>query len=122
GALWAITKWKHDEKPDSWTDEEWAEFLAFRAGNTAEEDPPTAQAKPATGGIEDLIAAAAAELHLDRSVLDHIVELLEDRGQVILYGPPGTGKTYLAKTLANAVAGGDTARSSVVQFHPAMSY
>jgi 5-methylcytosine-specific restriction enzyme B len=84
--------------------------------------PAPAQENTAVGGSGDLIAAAAAELHLDRSALDHIIELLEDKRQVILYGPPGTGKTYLAKTLARALTGGDAARSTIVQFHPAMSY
>ena len=36
--------------------------------------------------------------------LQEIVDLLEDKGQVILYGPPGTGKTYLAQVLAEALA------------------
>jgi MoxR-like ATPase len=48
GALWAITKWKHDEKPEGWTDEEWAEFLAFRAGKSAEEAAPVTDG-PAAG-------------------------------------------------------------------------
>ena len=122
GALWAITKWKHDEKPASWTDAEWAQFLAFRAGKTAEDEPSPGGDSAVAADTDDLIATAAAELHLDRSVLDRIVELLEDKGQVILYGPPGTGKTYVAKSLAHAIAGGDSARSTVVQFHPAMSY
>ena len=122
GAVWAITKWKQDEKPASWSDAEWSQFLAFRAGKTAEEDLPPRDDSTVVAEAGDLIAAAAAELHLDRSVLDHIVELLEDKRQVILYGPPGTGKTYLAKRLAHAIGGGDSARSTVVQFHPAMSY
>ncbi len=121
GAVWAITKWKHDKRPASWSDTEWTQFLAFRAGKTAEDEASTDDSTVVTDG-EDLLATAAAKLHLDRSVLDHIVELLEDKGQVVLYGPPGTGKTYLAKTLAHAIAGGDAVRSTVVQFHPAMSY
>ena len=53
--------------------------------------------------------------------LQEIVDLLEDKGQVILYGPPGTGKTYLAQVLAEALAPEEQARS-LVQFHPAYSY
>ena len=45
----------------------------------------------------DYIAAAASDLHVDRAVLDEIVELLDDKGQVVLYGPPGTGKTHLGR-------------------------
>lgn len=123
GALWAITKWKHTDKPSSWTDIEWAEFLAFRGGNAVEDgESSTAGSTSRAGHPDDLIANAAAELHVDRSVLDGIVELLEDKRQVVLYGPPGTGKTYLAKKLADALGELDPSRSTVVQFHPAMSY
>ena len=72
--------------------------------------------------LVDHIAAAAKDLHLDRGVLDEIVELLEDKRQVVLYGPPGTGKTFVALRVAKAIAEGDTARISIVQFHPATSY
>ena len=51
-------------------------------------------------------------------MLDEIVVLLEDKGQVVLYGPPGTGKTYLAVRLAKAIIHGDTRRISVVQISP----
>jgi hypothetical protein len=121
GALWALTKWDHAEKPASWTDADWTEFLAFLGAQEGVGEGP-AQGGDAISSDDDLIAEAAAELHLDRSVLDHIVDLLEDKRQVILYGPPGTGKTYLAKTLARALGKLDPARSTVVQFHPATSY
>ena len=67
------------------------------------------------------IDKAARELLVDRSFLDDIVGLLEDKGQVILYGPPGTGKTYLAKRLAEALAP-DPEFRGLVQFHPSTSY
>jgi hypothetical protein len=121
GALWAITKWKRQDKPPSWTDAEWAELLTLRGEEAvAVESAPGDW--PMSVRADDLIANAADNLHLDRSVLDEIVDLLEDKKQVILYGPPGTGKTYLAKTLANALAGGDPDRTTVVQFHPGTSY
>ena len=69
----------------------------------------------------DPIGIAARELLVDRSFLDDIVSLLEDKGQVILYGPPGTGKTYLAKRLAEALAP-DSGFRGLVQFHPSTSY
>ena len=69
----------------------------------------------------DPIDKAAEELLVDRSFLDDIVELLKDKGQVILYGPPGTGKTYLAKRLAEALVP-DSGFRGLVQFHPSTSY
>ena len=68
--------------------------------------------------LEDL----AEELLLeDRGFLDDIVELLDDKGQVVFYGPPGTGKTHLARKLAEALAP-DPGQRMLVQFHPSTSY
>lgn len=63
---------------------------------------------------------AAEDLLVDRDFLEDIVELLEDKGQVVLYGPPGTGKTYLAQRLAEALVPDE--RRTLVQFHPSTSY
>ena len=126
-AAWSIVR--SEDKPDSWAASDWDELQAFRA-STADDAPPEDEEEPTTGDTAqdaevdrvDHIAEAAKELHVDRSVLDEIVELLEDKRQVILYGPPGTGKTYLALHLAKAIARGDASRVSVVQFHPATTY
>ena len=67
------------------------------------------------------LAELADELLVDVEFLKDIVELLKDKGQVILYGPPGTGKTYLARKLAEALAP-DEDRRALVQFHPSTSY
>ena len=77
-------------------------------------DPP----KPST--TADL-AELADELLVDVEFLEDIIELLMDKGQVILYGPPGTGKTYLARELAEALAPDESCRA-LVQFHPSTSY
>jgi 5-methylcytosine-specific restriction protein B len=69
----------------------------------------------------DPIGELADELLVDRSFLDELVGLLEDKRQIILYGPPGTGKTYLAQKLAAVLAPDDT-RRMLVQFHPSTSY
>lgn len=53
--------------------------------------------------------------------LYELIELLEDKGQIVLYGPPGTGKTYLALELAEALAPDEDCRS-LVQFHPSVAY
>jgi 5-methylcytosine-specific restriction protein B len=67
------------------------------------------------------LAELAKELLVDVKFLDDIVELLKDKGQVILYGPPGTGKTYLARKLAEVLAPDESCRA-LVQFHPSTSY
>jgi len=83
----------------------------------AEESPEEAEAS-----LDDRIESLAEELLLEeRDFLDDIVELLHDKGQVILYGPPGTGKTYLARKLARALAPHPD-RRMLVQFHPSTSY
>jgi 5-methylcytosine-specific restriction protein B len=69
----------------------------------------------------DPIGELADELLVDRSFLEELVGLLEDKRQIILYGPPGTGKTYLAQKLA-AVLAPDETRRMLVQFHPSTSY
>jgi 5-methylcytosine-specific restriction enzyme B len=58
---------------------------------------------------------------LSRDVLERMIGLLKDKGQIILYGPPGTGKTYVARHLAHFVTAskGDM---QVVQFHPSYAY
>ncbi|MCQ3811228.1 MAG: AAA family ATPase [Acidimicrobiia bacterium] len=72
-------------------------------------------------GGRDFVAELADELLIDRSFLDDVIVLLEDKGQVIFYGPPGTGKTYLARKLAEVLAP-DPRRRALVQFHPSSSY
>ena len=57
----------------------------------------------------------------DSSSLQNIVALLEKKKQIIFQGPPGTGKTYVAKELANCLAGADGS-VRIVQFHPSYSY
>ena len=68
----------------------------------------------------DLIGLAE-KLLVDVELLEDIVSLLEDKGQVIFYGPPGTGKTYLAQALAEVLAPDESCRA-LVQFHPSTSY
>lgn len=66
-------------------------------------------------------AKLAQDLLLDKLWLDEVIELLEEKRQIILYGPPGTGKTYLAQALAEHLAGGVGA-FEIVQFHPSFTY
>lgn len=71
--------------------------------------------------LAETLQETAEKLLVDVKLLDDIVELLEDKRQVILYGPPGTGKTYLARELAEALAPQESCRE-LVQFHPSTSY
>ena len=86
---------------------------AFLGWMLDQEPPPP----PGPIGLAEL----ADELLVDVAFLEDIVELLKDKGQVILYGPPGTGKTYLARKLAAVLAPDESCRA-LVQFHPSTSY
>ena len=63
----------------------------------------------------------ADDLLLDVGALRKIEKLLDDKRQVIFQGPPGTGKTYVARKLAECLAGSPD-RVQVVQFHPSYTY
>lgn len=123
------------ERPDGWADDEWRSFDAWRTGKTvaltAQDKTPAAASviastatpaaeAPSSGSFEDLVAA----LSLDEQGADWLEEtlaLLQLKKQLILQGPPGTGKTYLARTLAEFLAG-DAERVVLTQFHPGTSY
>lgn len=126
GLIWTLGT--IGEKPPSWTDDEWEKFVAFRGGGSLlDDEPPAPDQEPSdeedsSPRPKDFIGQAAKDLHVDRSFLDKIVTLLEDKGQIVLYGPPGTGKTYLAKRLAMALVDEDLERRTIVQFHPATTY
>lgn len=68
-----------------------------------------------------------ADTLLDSATLQRMIDLLHDKGQIVLYGPPGTGKTYIARRLAQFVvrAQGQATPPDVVrlvQFHPSYGY
>ena len=67
------------------------------------------------------IATLASELYLPTDFLEKINSLLTDKKQVIFQGPPGTGKTYVARKLAEHIAGSKD-RVTLVQFHPSYAY
>jgi DNA polymerase III delta prime subunit len=80
-----------------------------------------AQQEPVAPTGERDLADLARELFLDEPFLDEIVQLLRDKSQVVFYGPPGTGKTYIARKLAEWLAGSPS-RVRLVQFHPSYAY
>ena len=67
------------------------------------------------------VGLLAQSLHLPEEFLQQIKTLLVEKKQVIFQGPPGTGKTYVARALANHIAGSE-GRLTFVQFHPSYAY
>ena len=69
----------------------------------------------------DELNELANELLLDVGFLEEIKILLNEKRQIIFQGPPGTGKTYVARALAECLAGSKD-RVTLVQFHPSYAY
>ena len=90
---------------------------------SAEEDtedpvPDSVEGSPAYG-IED----ALAELFMTRDSLEHILEQLRRKKNIILQGAPGVGKTFIAKRLAWLHLGAkDKDAVEMVQFHQSYTY
>ncbi len=71
--------------------------------------------------VADVLAELDGELLLPNGFMANVEKLLSDKGQVIFQGPPGTGKTFVARALADCLAGASE-RVRLVQFHPSYSY
>ncbi len=96
---------------DPWGKQAFCFWLANRETSTA---ASSGDLEPAT------LAGLAKRLYVPESFLQRTIRLLDDRRQVVFYGPPGTGKTYVARQLAEHVAGaGEVVK---VQFHPSYAY
>jgi MoxR-like ATPase len=133
GLMWALV----NHTPDTWSERERQALTNWRSGKGALPPDPTAAEPvlatppgPTPAGVtpgmvapepELTLADLAGTLHLDEPFLDETVQLLRDKGQVILYGPPGTGKTFVARKLGAWIAG-HSDRVRLVQFHPAYAY
>ncbi len=80
-------------------------------------DAPARDNPPVHGDLE----ALGEELRLGADFLREVELLLDDKRQVVFQGPPGTGKTYVARRLAECLAGSRD-RVRLVQFHPSYAY
>ena len=84
-----------------------------------DDDEPDSQ--PPTESPKPDMATLAQDLRLPQDFLEKIETLLDDKRQIIFQGPPGTGKTYVARALAEHLAGAEGG-VSLVQFHPSYAY
>ncbi len=75
--------------------------------------------EPTKYAIED----ALAELFMARDSLEHILEQLRRKKNIILQGAPGVGKTFIAKRLAWLLLGAKNESAvEMVQFHQSYTY
>ena len=103
---------------DRFLSSEWS--LDDPEDSSNEESPPSDG--PQRSALSDTsLGSLADELLYDRTDLQTIAHLLDDKRQVIFQGPPGTGKTYAARALARFLAESDE-RVTLVQFHPSYAY
>ena len=66
---------------------------------------------------------ALGELFMSRDSLEHILEQLRRKKNIILQGAPGVGKTFIAKRLAWLLLGAkDESAVEMVQFHQSYTY
>jgi 5-methylcytosine-specific restriction protein B len=89
-------------------------------GVDEDETPTDASRAPRHTHLTAPSAEVAEDLLVDQSWIDEVVDLLNERRQLIFYGPPGTGKTYIARRLASELVGLEQVK--LVQFHPAYTY
>lgn len=63
------------------------------------------------------------EVYISESDYNTLVDLLQNKKNLIVEGAPGVGKTFMAKRLAYSIMGvKDTSRVMMVQFHQSYSY
>ncbi|MFZ2526307.1 MAG: AAA family ATPase [Rhodococcus sp. (in: high G+C Gram-positive bacteria)] len=99
---------------------------------TATDGSATPSESTATGGpvnvsdvadgytVADIVADGS---FLDVQLLESMIEAVKSKKNIILQGPPGTGKTWLARRLGWVLCDErGSKRTTLLQFHPSMSY
>lgn len=88
----------------------------------AQTDDPAGGSSAGTPPAQPSLAEVAAALFLEPpDALEEWAGLLLSNRQLIFQGPPGTGKTFIARKLAEMIAGAKE-RIEFVQFHPSYAY
>ena len=91
---------------DLWQMREFIRFLWWERSNSTE----------TPSSVHEL----ADQLRVPPDFVSEVLELLDDKRQVVFYGPPGTGKTFVALAIAEHLT--DDSAIEIVQFHPSYSY
>jgi MoxR-like ATPase len=74
------------------------------------------------GDQEEQIRSLARRIYWNESRTRTLLETAHTNKQLLFYGPPGTGKTWIAKALADTLAGEGEGKVELVQFHPSYAY
>jgi 5-methylcytosine-specific restriction enzyme B len=83
----------------------------------------TAEVAPLEERTPYTIDDALEGLFLERTELEHVLNIWKAKKNMIIQGPPGVGKTFVAKRLAYALMHfKDPSRVGMVQFHQSYSY
>lgn len=96
--------------------------VAVGTVTTASESEKPRQSPLSVPRLKAATTELAADLRIEQSWLQEVIDVFQSRQQIVFYGPPGTGKTYLAQALAEHLAGLGTGAVSLVQFHPSYAY
>ncbi|OXU15373.1 5-methylcytosine-specific restriction enzyme B [Sedimentisphaera salicampi] len=69
------------------------------------------------------ISDAMQDLFMSEETFSGIVDLLQEKKNIILQGAPGVGKTFIAKRIAYSLIGAkDNSKVKMIQFHQSYSY